>query len=281
MIENYQEAQPYIPDSDIRNWVGPFQDKQYYHELGLAQAQKIKSWLNISKASSVLDIGCGCGRIALHFTNEIAEPGSYCGFDCSKNLLDFCCESLAPGNPAFSFQVLDTKNGSYNPDGKYDPASLALPFQDGRFNAALAWSVFTHMDFDSVKNYISEVHRVLSENGTFCFSMNLHDSGTLQRIASGQSTIKLTQPLGLNSYVLNPQRPEDCFTHDRHIMESAVEETGFEILESLEGWWSFGTPNGEYHDCIVCRKKSQEETNNANTPVILTSTMQTAMNRRK
>jgi len=256
MIEDYQEALPYIPDSDVRNWVGPFQKKNYYHELGLAQARKVKDWLNISKSSSVLDIGCGCGRLALHFLNEIAEPGSYCGLDCSKNLVDFCHQSLKPANQAFSFQHLDSRNGSYNPEGKNDPTSLKLPFPDGRFSAAIAWSVFTHMDFDSVKNYVNEIHRVLSEDGLFCFTMNLHDSGTLQRITDGQSTLILSKMVGSDSYVLNPQRPEDCFSHDRQAMESAIEESGFEILESLEGWWSFGNPNGEYHDCIVAKKKN-------------------------
>jgi SAM-dependent methyltransferase len=255
MIEKLAEAVAYIPDSDIRNWVGPFQDKSFYHELGLSQARKVKNWTNISESSNVLDIGCGCGRLALHFLNEIGQSGQYCGIDCSSSLVDFCTNTIAPVNSAFSFSIIDSDNGAYNPGGRLNPQTLVFPFTSQKFTAVFAWSVFTHMNFESVRNYLSESYRVLTNGGFFCFTMNLHDSHTLERINSSEAPIKMHKLGDCDSYTLNPAKPEECFSHPKDDINTILQGIGFEIIDQIEGWWSFGIPNGEYHDIVICRKK--------------------------
>ena len=63
------EIKKLIPDSEIRTWVGPFNDKEYYFNLGKEQAEKIIKWMSIKPDDKILDLGCGCGRIAIHFLN--------------------------------------------------------------------------------------------------------------------------------------------------------------------------------------------------------------------
>lgn len=90
----------------------------------------------------------------------------------------------------------------------------------------------------------------------FCITLNVQNSITLDRIKTGKSTVDLSRQYGKYSYTMNLDRPEECFAHSKDAINTSLEANGFEILEMMEGWWSTGIPREEYHDCIVCQKRT-------------------------
>jgi SAM-dependent methyltransferase len=65
---------------------------------------------------SVLDIGCGIGRMAIPLTRFLT--GHYEGFDIVRSEIEWCTKNITPRYPNFQFQVADIFNSGYNPHGK-------------------------------------------------------------------------------------------------------------------------------------------------------------------
>src|SRR5436190_20773342 len=93
----------------------------------------------------VLDVGCGCGRMAIPLTRYLDATGSYEGFDIAATAIDYCRRQITPRHPNFRFKVADIHNGTYNPAGRTSAANFAFPYEQGEFDFAFATSVFTHL----------------------------------------------------------------------------------------------------------------------------------------
>src|SRR5439155_7699 len=52
---------------------------------------------------SVLDFGCGCGRIARQLIQQDPRPRAYLGIDVHRGMIQWCRENLAPRAPGFRF----------------------------------------------------------------------------------------------------------------------------------------------------------------------------------
>ncbi len=126
---------------------------------------------------AVLDIGCGCGQIALVLKDELGPEGRYVGCDINRQAISWCRRKIAAHDPRFSFHHLDVRNGMYNPRGRQDAAGYRFPPEWGRFDLILLKSVFTHMRLAEIENYISQLGSLLKEGGkclaTF-FLLNKH-----------------------------------------------------------------------------------------------------------
>lgn len=62
----------------------------------------------------VLDIGCGCGRIAAALTQHIGPNGAYRGVDVIAGLIDFANRHINSAFPNFSFVTLQKSNPAYD-----------------------------------------------------------------------------------------------------------------------------------------------------------------------
>ncbi len=127
----------------------------------------------LGQGSSILDIGCGCGRIPRFLVNF---PGiSYIGFDIFKPSIDWCSEYLAPkSNGRFRFHYIDGFSQYYNPAGSIEAREVRFPTEDATISMAIAASVFTHLKEPDAIHYLEETRRVLKPQGTALFSIHVN-----------------------------------------------------------------------------------------------------------
>jgi len=138
--------------------------------------------------SIVLDVGCGCGKMArtLVYHPYIKQ---YIGFDVIRENIDWCEHSIVPlSKGRFEFHYLDVFSRAYNPTGRIKGTDVIFPVVDGAIDFAFAGSVFTHLLQEDAKHYLREVRRALAPDGIFLPSIHTSPlpgseySGTESRI---------------------------------------------------------------------------------------------------
>ena len=96
--------------------------------------------------STVLDFGCGWGRLTRLVARDVA-PGGLCGCDPYPGILDVCDRMRVPARLAPIAYV-----------------PTALPFDD-RFDLVYAFSVFTHLSEETHLACLRAIHTGLAEDG--------------------------------------------------------------------------------------------------------------------
>ena len=104
-----------------------------------------KNGLNIREFNSILDFGCGCGRVLRHWS-ELKTSRLY-GIDYNPYPILWCRKAF----PFAEFSV----NHMQTP----------LDYQEGHFDFIYAISVFTHLTVTSQQFWINELRRVLKPGG--------------------------------------------------------------------------------------------------------------------
>lgn len=144
--------------------------------VGRAFIQHLKNLAGLTSSSSVLDVGCGAGRIALPLQSELTS-GRYVGFDCCLESIDWCRENIKQ----FSFIHADIQNELYNPRGAIPASRYSFPETLNGFDVVLLASVFTHMLPQDVAHYLQEIHRVLNSSGCCLATAFIVALGDMQR----------------------------------------------------------------------------------------------------
>lgn len=127
--------------------------------------------------STVLDIGCGCGKMA---RNLLYHPyvKKYIGVDVYAPNIDFCLEHIAPRSGGqFEFHFLDVYSEAYNPQGKLRGDEVAFPLRGESVDFAFAASLFTHLLERDSRHYLREVARTLSPDGLFLPTIHTEPAG--------------------------------------------------------------------------------------------------------
>jgi SAM-dependent methyltransferase len=116
----------------------------------------------LSTFSSLLDLGCGCGRVLRWFQDDARTTRLY-GSDISDGAIAWDREHL----PFAQFDV----NGEEPP----------LAYPDGSFDLVIAVSVVTHLSEELQLAWLAEVKRVLRPGGLLLMTV-LGDDGSTQRL---------------------------------------------------------------------------------------------------
>ena len=150
-----------IPPLEMRMLVGPTDEAAFDNPSG-DLAYPI---LEPGDYESVLDFGCGCGRVARQLIQQTAQPKEYLGLDLHLGMIRWCQDNLTPRAPQFTFEHHDVANLGFNPGAK--PSVLPFPAKDDQFTLVNAHSVFTHLTQSQTEHYLTEVRRVLRHDGVF------------------------------------------------------------------------------------------------------------------
>jgi SAM-dependent methyltransferase len=149
-VEGAPDKLPLPPPHLVYLVAGHFDLVEYY-ETGKFHAELLRRVLDangfdIARFRSLLDFGCGCGRVIRHWQSLGADVDLH-GSDYNRRLAEWCREAF----PFAQFAV----NGLAPP----------LRYATGAFEFVYAISVFTHLTESLQQAWIRELERVLAPGG--------------------------------------------------------------------------------------------------------------------
>ncbi|MBX3381386.1 MAG: class I SAM-dependent methyltransferase [Phycisphaeraceae bacterium] len=132
--------------------------------------------------SSIIDLGCGCGRcaIALKMFGLGGEPfrGRYTGLDVDREMLEWCTHHLASDH--FRFGHVPARSTVYNPSqAAVDSGRRLFDADSDSADFLFAISVFSHLVEEDFRTHLAECRRVLRGGATlllttFCMEHVVH-----------------------------------------------------------------------------------------------------------
>ena len=205
------------PERSVENWRALHRGNAYFstharyrdrsHDLGV---QRILGLLRPTGGETLLEIGCGYGRLLAHLRPHVARV---VGIELAPEPLEEAARLLAPAGGA----ELHVGDGV-----------TLRPLGDASIDCACCFTVFQHMTREGARGYLRELARVLRPGGAV--AMQFLDDGTRER------------------EIVDVAREQSLGYHASQVCE-AIEHAGLriEILEreDLEhtypgrglGWW--------------------------------------------
>jgi SAM-dependent methyltransferase len=166
-----------LPPKALMGSTGTF-ELQVFLLVGHSWAQVVSHFLKPD--STVLDIGCGCGKTARFLVNN-RDVAHYIGFDVLKLSIDWSRHHLAPGSQGrFEFHHADLYNAEYNPHGALRAHEYRFPAGDATVDLAFAASLFTHLLEIDCQHYLRETARVLKPAGLAIVSLHIEPAAGLR-----------------------------------------------------------------------------------------------------
>ncbi len=150
-LEPFDDGLP-MPPPYFVTLVAGVPSQRWFSEHGRRHAQMMaalaaEEGVDLFASASVLDIGCGCGRIARWLAGRVeAGGGRFTGVDIQAPLVEWCAEALP---------------GRYH----VNAIGAALPVADASVDVAYAYSVATHLTRRSLQRLLADVARVLRPGG--------------------------------------------------------------------------------------------------------------------
>ena len=201
-------------------------DAEWFLRSGRAGYDAIAAHVDLDGVGSVLDFGCGCGRVTRYFHDF---EGEVAGSDLSGEAIEWCRDNLAFGT--------------------FVTNKLAPPFvfDDDSFDLVYALSVFTHLTADLQLAWRDELRRVLRPGGRLLITT--HGTSYVPRLDSterasfeaGELVVRWGDVVGSN--LCSSYHPE------RYLRDTFAE--GFTFVE-LEPEGARGNPT---QDLVLLQKR--------------------------
>jgi SAM-dependent methyltransferase len=192
--------------SDAMYSVAGYNDEAEWERSGRSTADDIAAETGLTAADTVLDIGCGAGRVGVHLAPRVRR---WIGADVSRQMIGHARQALAgAGNVEF---VHLTGDGL--------PSSL-----DGTVDVVYCTTVFMHLEEWDRYRYIQGAFRALKPGGRLYvdnFSLLAPDGWALF-----EATAKLA-PAERPPHVSKASTPQE--------LQTFVAKAGFEQIRSRDG----------------------------------------------
>lgn len=207
----------------------------------------------LSSASRIIDIGSGCGRMALPFSHLI-EDGEYYGTDVFREGVDWCTQNISPRNPAFKFFFQDVEKNYYFKDAAGEGNKMGLPFaKDGSIDFVFAISVFTHLiEYDAVQ-YLREIARVLDKRGIAYLTTFNIDRFFFEYVRNTGKHVAVREVSPGHYQAYAGQDFFGGYTPER--WRKLVEDAGMEIIGYDPGSWANKPGSLHFQDVSLIAKK--------------------------
>jgi SAM-dependent methyltransferase len=212
-----QDGLPIPPPELIAITVGRLPPADFYRSGSQARTwiseMLARNGVEVAGLDSVLDFGCGCGRVIRHWAG--ATDAKLHGSDYNPRLIGWCSENLAFGE----FRTNDLQP--------------SLEFADESMDFVYSLSIFTHLDEPIQVPWVEEITRVVRPGGVLLITLHgrerlLQDVQTMKnmdqaraRFEAGELAVARSEQSGSSACtVWHPER------YVREVMAS-----GLELLE--------------------------------------------------
>jgi SAM-dependent methyltransferase len=236
-----------FPPLHLRRYVGPLRS---FESSGAEFMEYLRSLAELRPDDRVLDIGCGCGQMALYLKNYLNESGSYVGVDIHRPSIKWCQEKIASRHNNFEFRQIEVRNLAYNPNGLELAEAYRFPFADRSFDLILLKSVFTHMRPPEVSNYLGEAARLLKNDGRCLATFFLLNDEQAALASKGANDLAFNYGAGEWRYV-HEHSPESAVGYDESFVMQLVEKYELAVEKRIYGRWSGREDGLSYQDILI------------------------------
>lgn len=175
VVEKLSSTGP-LPPLNYMQTIGSHDPQHFTSNMKLFSLE-ILTRCKATPISTILDLGCGCGRLALPICEFLGQTGSYIGVDVWDEGIEWCKENISNVSDKFNFYTLSSENNYYFNDATSEiENSYSLPFiPPSSVDVTFAISLFTHLRYKDALNYLKEIGRTLKPDGAAyitCFIMD-------------------------------------------------------------------------------------------------------------
>ncbi len=215
----YCYVSPTLDPPQIFNFVG-FPN---YSGIGRGYFDNMRRLGGVRPEHDVLDVGCGIGRVAVHYTGFLNAESRYEGFDVVQKGPRWCKQKIGRRFPNFSFCHANVYNRHYNRRGTISASEYRFPYESESFDFVFATSVFTHMLPDAVGQYLSEIERVLRPGGRAFLSYFVLNDVSRQHMMTSEFNFRRVDD---RYSVMSEKDPEAAIAYDESFIKRMHDEAG-------------------------------------------------------
>jgi SAM-dependent methyltransferase len=207
----------------------------------------------------VLDIGCGCGRIAAGLTQLLSEKSKYIGVDILPGLVDFGRRFITSRYPRFKFLLLDEGNLTYDawrPKGSVvDLTKLSEATPAGTVDLAISISLFTHLDYGDARYMLSEIGRMMSRDGHAFITFFVVDAGARDGMTNARTGFRFAYRTPSGQLCAEKiEDPTFAVGYELEKLDELLAEAGLRRDEWVRGYWSYANVGETFQDALILRK---------------------------
>jgi len=245
-----------LPPEDLRVRVGPFSDAPLFERSGNDMVAEIVQLCDLQPDAVVLEVGCGCGRLARALARYLRPQGNYDGFDVHEPMIAWCQNNLQPHLSNFRFMHVDVYSPDQNPAGYIKASKFSFPYPDCTFDSLIVSSVFTHMFPEEIERYVSELARVLKPGGRGFLTAFLFDEAGHAAVTSGATIFDFRYPIG-PCLTFDREHPEQGVACQRDWLLELLDRHGLEVKLVRNGTWRSVRSYKVSQDYITATKRGE------------------------
>jgi SAM-dependent methyltransferase len=219
----------------------------------------IEKYAKLNAGDSILDVGCGCGRIATALTQYVGRESHYIGIDIVPGLISFAKDFITPRYPYFNFLLLNESNSSYEwwrqKEGEIGVAKLTDGVSAQSIDLAISVSLFTHLDYAPALEMLTSIHHVLKNDGRVFMTLFVLDAAAPEGIEAGRTafSFKHRTPTG-KLFAERSDDPTFAVAYDDALLDELISSAGFQLERRVRGYWSIGGTGETFQDVLILRR---------------------------